>query len=183
MPAPCPAADLPHATSRLYRRRMISREYPLGRMIITLSNTTGCVLCIMSAVIAARAATANPTHDLLLSKSAPEQAAILGKEVGNGCIGTTPFFMGIAEDGSALWSVLCADGSAYALNISPDAAGTTRALECSRLKAMHLDCFSPLPAEALRRPTEGPVQLPTERLSVPAPAPSPPTVLRGGNGR
>jgi hypothetical protein len=148
-----------------------------------MQNTTGCVLCMICAAMAAREATGNPSHDLLLTKSAVERAAILGKAVGSSCIGMTPFFMGMAEDGSALWSVLCADGSAYALNISPDAAGTTRALECSRLKAMHLDCFSPLPAEALRRPTEGPVQLPTERLSVPAPAPSPPTVLRGGNGR
>src|SRR5262249_53076621 len=98
----------------------------------------------------ATASSGNPAHHLLITKSAAEQAAMLGKATGNGCSGTTPFFMGITEDGSALWSVLCANGSSYVVNISPDPVGTTKALGCSRLQTMHLDCFSPLP-ESLRR--------------------------------
>src|SRR5215216_4251304 len=119
---------------------------------------SACALGAVSAALAARvvmAAVGNPGHELLLTKSAAEQAAMLGKAVGNGCIGTTPFFMGIAEDGSALWSILCASGSSYIVNVSPDTFGTAKALECARLKAMHLDCFSPLPPEALGNSKNG----------------------------
>jgi hypothetical protein len=42
----------------------------------------GCVLCMICAAIAAREATGNPSHDLLLTKSAVERAAILGKAAG-----------------------------------------------------------------------------------------------------
>jgi hypothetical protein len=119
---------------------------------------------------------------MLLAQSAAERAAMLGKSVGNGCTGTSSFFMGIAEDRSALWSVLCADGNSYVVNISPDPVATTKALQCSRLKTMDLDCFSPLP-DALRRPTvEGSLQAPTSELGA-APVPVAPTVLRGRNGR
>ena len=48
-------------------------------------------LCAIMAVEGANADPANPAHELLLNKSAADQAAILGKAVGNGCIGTTPF--------------------------------------------------------------------------------------------
>ena len=149
---------------------------------------SACALGAVSAALAARVAMAdvgNPGHELLLTKSAAEQAAMLGKAVGNGCTGTTPFFMGIAEDGSALWSILCANGSSYIVNISPDSVGTAKTLECSRLKAMHLDCFSPLPAEALRN-SKGGGALASPSTPNPgeaAPAPIPLTILRGGNGR
>src|SRR5690348_1198441 len=112
-------------------------------------------LCAMMAVGSVGAALGNPAHEQLLTKSAAEQAAMLGKAVGNGCIGTTPFFMGVAEDGSAFWSVLCANGNSYVVHVRPDAVGTAKALECSRLKAMQLDCFSLLPPEALRNRKSG----------------------------
>jgi hypothetical protein len=98
-------------------------------------------ICFIVAVGGVNAAPANSAHELLLSKSAVEQAVMLGKAVGNGCIGTTPFFMGIAESGSAFWSVLCANGHSYVVQVSPDAVGTAAALECSQLKAMHLIAF------------------------------------------
>jgi hypothetical protein len=132
------------------------------------------------------AAPANPAHELLLSKSAAEQAAMLGKVAGNGCIGTTPFFMGITENGSAFWSVLCASGNSFVVHISPDAVGTAKALECSRLKTMHLDCFALLPPEALRNPSKSALASPgtsAPSASAPAPPPSPLTILGGGNAR
>jgi hypothetical protein len=144
-----------------------------------------CTVCTVAAARAAEAPTGNPGHNMLLAQSAAERAAILGKSVGNGCTGTSSFFMGIAEDRSALWSVLCADGNSYVVNVSPDPVATTKALQCSRLKTMNLDCFSPLP-DALRKPTvEGSLQASTSEVSVPVPAAVPiaPTVLRGRNGR
>jgi len=144
-------------------------------------------LCAIMAVGDGNAAPGNPAHELLLTKSAAEQAAMLGKAVGKGCIGTTSFFMGIAENGSAFWSVLCANGNSYIVHVSPDAVGTATALECSRLKTMHLDCFSLLPPEALRNPESGTAPA-SPSLSAPSvsarPAPSNPlNILRGGNAR
>jgi len=144
-----------------------------------------CTACTVAAARAVEAPTGHPGHNMLLAQSAVEQAAMLGRSVGNGCAGTSSFFMGIAEDRSALWSVLCANGNSYVVNISPDPVATTKALQCSRLKTMNLDCFSPLP-DALRRPTaEGSQQAPTSELGVrvPAAVPVPPTVLHGRNGR
>jgi hypothetical protein len=62
-------------------------------------------LCAIMAVEGANADPANPAHELLLNKSAADQAAILGKAVGNGCIGTTPFFMG--HGGKWFWLLEC----------------------------------------------------------------------------
>ena len=144
-------------------------------------------LCAIMAVEGANADPVNPAYELLLNKSAAEQAITLGKAVGNGCIGTTPFFMGIADNGSAFWSVLCANGKSYVVHVSPDAVGTATALECSRLKAMHLDCFSVLPPDALRNAKSGTAPA-TPSISAPGvsarPASSNPlTILRGGNAR
>jgi len=150
-------------------------------------STLWISFCAIMAVEVCNAALANPAHELLLSKSAAEQAVMLGKAVGNGCIGTTPFFMGIAEDGSAFWSVLCANGNSYVVDVSPDAVGTAKALECSRLKAMHLDCFSVLPPEALRNSNSGTARasptMSAPSVSAPPASSNPLAILRGGNGR
>ena len=139
-------------------------------------------ICVMMAVGGVNAAPANPAHELLLSKSAAEQAVMLGKAVGKRCIGTPPFFMGIAESGSAFWSVLCANGDSYIVHISPDAVGTATALECSQLKAMHVDCFSLLPPEALRNAKSGTAPA-APGVTAPPIASNPLTILRGGNAR
>jgi hypothetical protein len=174
-----------HTPSSLIQLSATSSQRPDGRLTIVMHSVATrivCAICVVAVTRFATASSGNPAHDLLITKSAAEQAAMLGKAVGNGCSGTTPFFMGITEDGSALWSVLCANGSSYVVNISPDPVGTTKALGCSRLQTMHLDCFSPLP-EPLRRPAGNMPEKKPTTSDVPAGLPNPPTILRGGNGR
>jgi hypothetical protein len=44
---------------------------------------------------------------------------------------------------SAFWSVVCGDGSSYAVQIEADSVGSTRVLECSVLKAVAgSSCFT-----------------------------------------
>jgi hypothetical protein len=56
------------------------------------------------------------------------------------------FYQGTSRNMS-FWNILCRDGASYVVIIHPDAIGSTRIFECSRLKAeltrMHIrfDCF------------------------------------------
>jgi hypothetical protein len=143
--------------------------------------------CAIMAVGDGNAAPRNPGHELLLSKSAAGASGNIGKGGREQLYRHDPVLMGIAEDGSAFWSVLCANGNSYIVQVSPDAVGTAKALECSRLKAMHLDCFSLLPPEALHNPKSGiasatPV-IPTPSVAAPPRFSNPQTILRGGSAR
>jgi hypothetical protein len=73
-----------------------------------------------------------------LLKLAPDaRAAKLAQYLGDFCIGTKPFAMGITKDGPAkgyaYWSLECAGGKSYAIQIAPDGKGA--AIECSELKS------------------------------------------------
>lgn len=77
------------------------------------------------------------TFNADLLKLAPEaRAAKLAQYLGNFCIGTKPFAMGVTKDGPAkgyaYWSLECAGGKSYAIQIAPDGKGV--AIECSELK-------------------------------------------------
>ena len=105
--------------------------------------------------------TGNPTNDRLLALSQGEQAAALGAMAGEGCVGNRAFYMGIfsgtaphqtkeeqrlaailSMDHSAFWSVGCANGKSYEVEIRADAAGSTKVLDCSVLRAIaKTDCF------------------------------------------
>ena len=83
-------------------------------------------------------------NDYLLSLSPAHQAQMLGKAVGPTCTGKTAFFMGIGIPGhpkrQAIWSVKCANGSAYAVQVNPN--GASQAIECTVFAAMDgLTCF------------------------------------------
>jgi hypothetical protein len=101
----------------------------------------------------------NPANDWLLSQSSTGQADMLGKVVGDGCKGKTPFYQGNMKSGAssstdtrpklpvlpgtendAFWSIRCYDGRSYEVEVHPDGSG--KVLECSALKAMGAgECF------------------------------------------
>jgi hypothetical protein len=87
----------------------------------------------------------NPANDQLLKRSPQEQEAMLAKVVGHWCIGTQAFLMGVTTKepgkGFAYWSLRCADGSTWAVQLDPHAAVT--AIDCGVFKdsAIGKECF------------------------------------------
>jgi len=80
----------------------------------------------------------NQVNDKLLKLSPAERAATLARAVGHWCIGTEAFAMGVVtsagpSEGNAYWSLRCADGSAWAIQIDPLAAVT--AIDCENFNA------------------------------------------------
>lgn len=88
--------------------------------------------------------TDNPGNNMLLALSSTDRAATLaGLVKEDNCSGTRAFYMGLwKKTGSAFWSVKCADGSAYLIEIKNDAAGSTNVLDCSIVEKDSSDrCF------------------------------------------
>jgi hypothetical protein len=87
---------------------------------------------------------ANPTHDRLLALSPGEQAKVLAKGVGQGCIGVSAFPMGVTATGTtkglAYWSVRCEDGRSFAVQIAPNAKAVV--VDCRLLQANGKECFT-----------------------------------------
>jgi hypothetical protein len=92
-----------------------------------------------TAVGAARrpAQSLNPANDKLLKQSPAEQAATLARAVGHWCVGTEAFLMGVITagrgEGNAYWSLRCADGSEWAVQI--DSLAEVTAIDCESYKA------------------------------------------------
>jgi hypothetical protein len=86
---------------------------------------------------AQRASSPNPANDKLLKQRPAERAATLANAVGNWCIGTETFLMGVVASGTgagnAYWSLRCADGTSWAVQIDPLAEVT--AIDCESFKA------------------------------------------------
>jgi hypothetical protein len=112
-------------------------------MRIALGAPWGTALLAASMLLAGTAAAqrpakpANPASDKLEKLPPAERAGVLARAVGNWCIGTETFLMGIvtagAGQGNAYWSLRCADGSTWAIQIDPLAEVT--AIDCDTFKA------------------------------------------------
>ena len=87
--------------------------------------------------LAQSAPTENQYNEQILHLSPQEQAAKLADQLGVWCIGTRPFYMGMTKQGAAkgyaYWSVTCAGGPSYMIQIPPDGHGA--AIDCNMLKA------------------------------------------------
>jgi hypothetical protein len=104
---------------------------------------------LLAALIAAgpvagqTAGSGNSVHDRLLLLPPAEQAKAIAKNVGQGCVGTEVFSMGVTAIGKAkgfaYWSVRCKDGRSFALQIAPN--GETFVMDCRVLKANGRECF------------------------------------------
>jgi hypothetical protein len=87
----------------------------------------------------------NPANDRLEKLAPAERAGVLARIVGKWCIGTETFLMGLetagAGKGNAYWSLRCADGSAWAVQVDPLAEVT--AIDCDAFKAAGAgkECF------------------------------------------
>ena len=78
----------------------------------------------------------NRYNDALLKLQPQERGAKLAEHLGLWCIGTKPFFMGMTKEGRAkgyaYWSVTCAGGASYMIQITPGGRGA--AVDCRTLK-------------------------------------------------
>jgi hypothetical protein len=87
----------------------------------------------------------NQTSDKLLKASPAERAAALARAVGHWCIGTETFLMGVetagAGAGNAYWSLRCAGGGEWAVQIDPLA--NVDAIDCDTFKTVGAgkECF------------------------------------------
>jgi hypothetical protein len=106
------------------------------------ARRSAVVLALLSTVVGSTFATAqtppslNKYNDELLKLSPQEQASKLAAHLGLWCIGTRPFLMGVTKDGPAkgyaYWSIECAGGQSYMIQIAPDGRGA--AVDCRTLK-------------------------------------------------
>lgn len=87
----------------------------------------------------------NPANDELLRLSPADQAAKLAHAVNQWCIGTEAFPMGVTASGKAkgyaYWSLRCADGSVWAVQIDPRANVTALDCETFARDAPGKECF------------------------------------------
>jgi len=78
----------------------------------------------------------NLVNDKLLKLAPAQRAAELALVVGNWCIGTEAFPMGVVAEGqgkgNAYWSLRCANGSTWAVQIEP--LGDLTAIDCDSYK-------------------------------------------------
>jgi hypothetical protein len=107
---------------------------------------------------------ANRLNSVILQAKGPDRAWMLGRMVGDGCVGRTAFLMGSGSTGIrksvAFWSARCSNGSAYEVGIWPDQA--PRVLECRVPEQLHAGrCFQKLSSDSSNR------QLDRERWAMP----------------
>jgi hypothetical protein len=103
----------------------------------------GTALALAAALLAGETAGAppakglNPANEKLLKLPPAKQAAELAGAVGHWCIGTQAFVMGVIAAGpgagNAYWSLRCADGGAWAIQIDP--LGEFTAIDCPTFEA------------------------------------------------
>lgn len=92
--------------------------------------------------------TGNKANDMLLALPESAQISFLAVVANktypeNGaCVGLRAFYMGTSpKDRDAYWSIGCADGNSYQVEIAPNATGTTSAADCRILHAVNVNCF------------------------------------------
>ena len=118
-----------------------------GRSGLWAALVIAAAFCAGAAVAAEKppAGSGNLASDKLVKLSPAERAATLARAVDHWCIGTEAFLMGVvtsgAGEGNAYWSLRCADGSAWAVQIDPLAELT--AIDCEAFKAAGAgkECF------------------------------------------
>jgi len=86
----------------------------------------------------------NPANDHLLSLRPEDQAKMLTKGI-KGCVGESPFLMGVTATGKAkgyaYWSIRCKDSRSFFVEITPDAKARVTANDCRLLQGTGRECF------------------------------------------
>jgi hypothetical protein len=108
--------------------------------------------------------TGNPTNDFVSRLSESDRLSILGKAAR--CTGTYAFFQGIGPDNGAFWSLRCADGQSYGIELTPKAADS-RVLECSVLDALPnvVPCFKKFPERTMQSVEQTQIQKQSNELA------------------
>ena len=87
----------------------------------------------------------NPANAELLKLPAAERAAKLARSISRWCIGTEAFPMGVVGAGpgrgNAYWSLRCADGTEWAVQIDPQAQTTAILCDTFKFAAPGMECF------------------------------------------
>ena len=107
-------------------------------------------LLVLAAVIAlgtdpiAAAGSGNLANDNLLAMSPDQQAKVLTQGI-KGCVGESPFQMGVTASGKAkgyaYWSVRCKDGRSFAVQLTPAAKARATVVDCRALEGTGRECF------------------------------------------
>ena len=117
------------------------------RVLRLLAPSLAAMLAAGAAAAAPRHAanSPNPANDRLEKLTPAARVDELARAVGHWCIGTEAFLMGVVASGTgagnAYWSLKCADGSAWAIQIDPLEEFT--AITCDEYKAASAgkECF------------------------------------------
>ena len=108
-----------------------------GMLLLAILLVAGLGLTALAA-----GGSGNSANDSLLAMSPEQQAEMLTKGI-KGCVGTSPFPMGVTTSGKgkgyAYWSVRCQDGRSFAVQIAPDAKMAI--VDCKALEGSGKECF------------------------------------------
>jgi hypothetical protein len=121
----------------------------MGSKVMRRATAVALVaLSCLAPVAAANAAVVNGAHEYLTKQTPAVQASLLGKAVRLNCVGKTAYFMGMGtkpnDQALAFWSVKCANGNSYAVEVTPN--GASMAMQCSAFAANNAgQCFKKLP--------------------------------------
>jgi hypothetical protein len=89
--------------------------------------------------------TLNPANEELLKLPPLERAEKLARSISKWCIGTEAFLMGVVGAGpgrgNAYWSLRCADGTSWAIQIDPQAGVTAIGCDEFAAAAPGKECF------------------------------------------
>jgi hypothetical protein len=117
-----------------------------GALLSTVLLAAVLLVAAGSGAAAQRAAKpVNPANDKLEKLAPAERAGVLARAAPNWCIGTETFLMGVVTagtgKGNAYWSLRCADGSTWAVQVDPLAGITV--IDCDTYKAAGAgkECF------------------------------------------
>ena len=111
---------------------------PVLALCVLVANPAGAQLVSPSGSL-------NPSNEELLRLPPPERAEKLARAISRWCIGTETFLMGVIGAGrgrgNAYWSLRCADGTEWAIQVDPDGGAT--AIGCTEYKvaAPGKECF------------------------------------------
>lgn len=88
---------------------------------------------------------ANPVHDQIAALSEPQRAVLFSKLLSDedaACATVSrTFYRGSDDVGNAYWSAQCRSNKAFQVQISPNASGSTRVLDCAVAKMLGTNCF------------------------------------------
>src|SRR5262245_4149762 len=100
---------------------------------------------LLLALLAANAALANETHDLVMRMSEDQRAYAWAKYLqsnGEYCPRVSrTFYQGMDDKGSVIWNADCVGGDAWSILIKNDKGGSAIIAKCAALKVVGSSCW------------------------------------------